>query len=93
MIWMVVSLTFIGLCMAALVAVPFALVHVTAEWWFSDDSPRRKPPEPIPATRKCMGCGAGYYSGWDPIDFTPERARRDRSWMSGGLCPNCSGAD
>jgi hypothetical protein len=80
--------TAMGVAFLAMVATPFLIAYAVSDWWYNE----RKPPEK-PVTRKCMGCGAGYDASWDPIDFTPRKARQDLTWMSGGLCPNCSGAD
>ena len=78
----------IGMFGLAVVGLPLFAVYAVSDWWYNE----RKPPVKT-VTRKCMGCGAPYDSSWDPIDFTPRKARRDPTWMSGGLCPNCSGAD
>jgi hypothetical protein len=87
----------VGLAFVVVVTGPFLIIYAASDWWFNG----RKPPTTIVTrkpttttiTRKCMSCGAGYDASWDPPDFTPRKARQDRTWMSGGLCPNCSGAD
>lgn len=89
----VLHLLLIGIGFLALVGAPFLAVHLIAEWWFSRDLTRAPTPIREPETRKCMGCGERYHRDWDPPDFTPRKARADPSWMSGGLCPDCSGAD
>lgn len=86
-------LLLIGVGFLAAVSAPFLCVHLVAEWWFSRRRTEAKPATVTAETRKCMGCGDRYHRDWDPPDFSPRRARADPSWMSGGLCPDCSGAD